>query len=254
MKFLVADPQLLDIFRATKEKLKDVHVEEDLAQIEETFKSFVKALKKRVADSFREIRTDMFMDPRTNPKEEPLKGGGNSTELHDRPRPVHVDHLGKMDSLFQKWVPRVNKDIQMSALILSTFAKELGNNALKLAQKSSEELRRIPVLYGRLRRKLQTAFAKADHKNHRDLHQKHVIQSECGKKYTIEEFIELFDHDRNLLLTEESFWTPKFEEEFFEGWPVWANEMRIQDYCGSRKWFIPEPTEEEKSKKAKEEL
>lgn len=67
-----------------------------------------------------------------------------------------------------------------------------------------------------------------------------MIQSECGKPYTLEEFVEVFDHDHNLHLTEEPTWTDQFREEFYTGWPVWANEMRLVDpACGSRIWSLP---------------
>lgn len=64
--------------------------EKDKQEIVATFKGFVSALKKRVAASFRGIRKDMFLDPKDHPDEEPIKGGGNSTELLNR---THVEHV-----------------------------------------------------------------------------------------------------------------------------------------------------------------
>jgi hypothetical protein len=151
-----------------------------------------------------------------------------------------------MDSFFRSWIPSIKKDIELSSLIINKVAGDLGEVATKLALRATEELRRIPVKYGRLRRKLQKAFARADHDDHAELHKKRVIVSECGKPYTLEEFVELFDHEHNLLLTAEENWTNSFEDEFYEGWPVWANHMKLFDpACGSQKWSLPsEPKDE----------
>lgn len=216
-------------------------------QIERSFHSMVTALRKRIAVSFRSVRTKLFLDPPAKNATE-TKGpvGGNSSDLLERGPPEIVDHLGTMDALFRVWIPEIKKDIEMASLIMNKLASDLGSQAVVLAQQASEQLRRIPVKYGRLRRKLQMAFSRKDHKSHAELHKERVIQSDCGKKYTVEEFVEIFDHDHNLRLTEESFWTPEFRDEFYSGWPVWANEMRLVDpACGSKKWFIP-PSSNEK--------
>lgn len=99
------------------------------------------------------------------------------------------------------------------------------------------------------------AFTREDHTDHAEIHRVRVIQSECGKSYTLEEFLDIFDHDHNLALTEESFWTPEFKDEFYTGWPVFATHMRLRDpACGSTHWSLPVEAEQRlKAKKAKEE-
>lgn len=58
--------------------------------------------------------------------------------------------------------------------------------------------------------------------------------------------MEIFDHDHNLALTEEPNWTPEFADEFYEGWPVFANQMRLADpACGSKKWSLPPTVRDE---------
>jgi hypothetical protein len=169
-----------------------------------------------------------------------LLQGGNSTELHDRPRPVVVDHLANMDSFFRTWIPAIKKDIEMSALVMNKLADDMGSSVHGIASKTAAELRRIPLKYGRLRRKLTAVFARTQADIHHEMHKQRVIQSECGKPYTVEQFVELFDHDHNLQLTEEAHWTPEFTDEFYEGWPVFATQMRLQDpACGSKKWSLP---------------
>ena len=200
-------------------------------------------MRRSIAHSFRKIRRQLFLDnvPQDNATAVGgIVGGGNSTELHKRGRLKVVDHLGNMDSFFRTWIPKVKKDIEMSALIMGQIALKLGDKAVQLSRRAAAELRRLPIKYGRLRRKLQSAFSRLDHADHAQVHRQRVIQSECGKQYTLEEFIEIFDHEHNLLLTEEDNWTDEFKAEFYEGWPVWANEMRLADpACGSRKWSLP---------------
>ena len=203
----------------------------------------MEAMKRRITASFRGIRSKLFLD--SVPTDDSagvggIKGGGNSTELHERGRLLVVDHLGTMDSFFRTWIPKIKKDIEMSSLIMNQLAASLGDKAIGLARQGAAELRRMPIKYGRLRRKLQAAFASVEHKEHAEFHRQKVIQSECGRQYTVEEFVEIFDHDHNLLLTEEDNWSDDFKTEFYEGWPVWANEMRLVDpECGSRKWSLP---------------
>jgi hypothetical protein len=145
-----------------------------------------------------------------------------------------------MDSFFRTWIPAIKKDIEMSALVMNKLADDMGSSVHGIASKTAAELRRIPLKYGRLRRKLTAVFARTQADIHHEMHKQRVIQSECGKPYTVEQFVELFDHDHNLQLTEEAHWTPEFTDEFYEGWPVFATQMRLQDpACGSKKWSLP---------------
>ncbi len=207
----------------------------------------VKAVRRRVAETFKGIRPNLFLDePALPPKNTSADKGGNSTELHNRPRPELVDHLANMDSFFRKWIPQIKKDLELSALVMNGLADDLGSSVHDIATRAAAELRRLPVKYSRLREKLTQEYVGTAADNHHEMHKKRVIQSECGKQYTLEQFIEIFDHDHNLALTEEPFWTNEFREEFFQGWPVFANQMRLSDpACGSRKWSLPPAEKDE---------
>ncbi len=70
----------------------------------------VDAVRRRVAATFKGIRPNLFLDEPILPaKNTSADKGGNSSELHERPRPVMVDHLGNMDSFFRTWIPKVKK-------------------------------------------------------------------------------------------------------------------------------------------------
>ena len=213
----------------------------DDAQIQDALKGMVSALRRRVAVSFKAIRPKLFLDePMLPPVNKSNDKGGNSTVLHERERAVVVDHLANMDSFFRTWIPKIKSDVEASALIMNKLADDLGTDVQGLASSSAAEVRRIPMKYSRLRRKLTAVFARTAGDDHHTMHKERVIQSECGKPYTVEQFVEIFDHDHNLALTEEPFWTDEFAEEFYEGWPVFANQLRLSDpACGSKKWSLP---------------
>ncbi len=117
-----------------------------------------------------------------------------------------------------------------------------------MAHAATDELRRIPIKYGRLRRKLTMAFSREKHDDHAELHRTRMIQSECGKQYTLEQFVEMFDHEHNLALTEEPHWSDEFKDEWYSGWPVFATHMKLHDpACGSDKWSaVPTKAPEKK--------
>ncbi len=105
----------------------------------------------------------------------------------------------------------------MSALVMNGLADSLGAKVHDIATRAAAELRRLPIKYSRLRFKLTKEYANTMADNHHEMHKKRVIQSECGKQYTLEQFVEIFDHDHNLALTEEPNWTQDFTDEFYEG-------------------------------------
>ena len=124
-------------------------------------------MRKRIAESFKTIRPQLFVDDVESNNDTAVggvSGGGNSTHLHERGRLKVFDHLGNMDSFFRTWIPAIKKDIEMSALIMGQMAHDMGDRAFALARTATAELRRIPVKYGRLRRKLESAFVGLEHK------------------------------------------------------------------------------------------
>ena len=171
------------------------------------------------------------------------------TEQHD----VHT-----FCGFFRAWLPKVKHDIEMSALVLNGLAQGMSERVHNIAAAAAAELRRIPLKYHRLRRKLTNVFAKTMTDDHHEVsdgaraphgpfimgealtrgfpqvHSARVIVSECGKEYTVEQFVDIFDHDHNLALTEEPNWTEQFKDEFYEGWPVFANHMRLSDPAPER--------------------
>ena len=107
------DPQLRDIFHSVREQLRGLS---DRPQMEKSFKQIVKSMKKRIADSFAKVRVAMFLDPPEKHESEGSAhkgptGGGNSSELLNRPRPVVADHLGAMDSQFKVEISQRNHHI-----------------------------------------------------------------------------------------------------------------------------------------------
>lgn len=212
-----------------------------------------------VASSFKKVRDGMWTHPDGDVKRNiSVAAGSNGSASTNFSVPVAVDHIGVFDRVFRDWIPKVKKDLELISIMLSKLGTDLGGEALSVARDSGTLLRRVPIHYGRLRKKITHAFARATHEDHDALHQDKMIQSECGVPYTMEQFIAMFDHDHNLALTEEESWTDDFKEEFYTGWPVFANQMRLHDpACGSRKWSITSEAElkakERAAKKAKEE-
>jgi len=241
------DPQISDLFKSTASKVSHLNENTHLAEIRSTFRSLVVAIRLRVAASFRKIRSGLFLEPpvknvtavnNTNVTED-----GNSTAKQERGPGVIVDHIGTFDGLFRTWIPTMKKDLELTSLLLGKLASDLGAKTRELSHEVQEELRRIPIKYGRLRRKLLHAFSREKHDDHAELHRARMIQSECGKQYTLEQFVEMFDHDHNLALTEEANWSHEFKDEWYSGWPVFATQMKLHDpACGSTKWSLP-PTE-----------
>jgi hypothetical protein len=68
-------------------------------------------------------------------------------------------------------------------------------------------------------------------------HHPHEKMIQCGgKTYSLQEFLDIFDSEHNLLIIEENFWTDHDLEEFYEGWDVWAKRMGLKCEGGASDW------------------
>eukprot|EP01118_Nematostelium_gracile_P016454 TRINITY_DN6818_c0_g1_i1.p1 TRINITY_DN6818_c0_g1~~TRINITY_DN6818_c0_g1_i1.p1 ORF type:complete len:164 (-),score=57.95 TRINITY_DN6818_c0_g1_i1:19-510(-) len=59
----------------------------------------------------------------------------------------------------------------------------------------------------------------------------------CGKEFSFDEFLDLFDHEHNLALPNEDHFNDGDMEEFYEGWAIWANHYKLRcPSCEASKW------------------
>lgn len=60
----------------------------------------------------------------------------------------------------------------------------------------------------------------------------------CGKEYTFQEFLDIFDQDHNLAIPLKDYWNDENEiQEFYDGWAIWANYLKLKCIqCEESNW------------------
>jgi len=90
-----------------------------------------------------------------------------------------------------------------------------------------------------------------DHFDHISANHHHpvITCNECGNTMTFSEFAKMV-YNRGYLIKEENWWTDDDIEEFYGGWPVWANRSAVHcPKCDAVKWKSVEFVSDDEEKR-----
>jgi len=122
---------------------------------------------------------------------------------------------------------------------LKDWTHELTDKVREIEEEAEEEL-------GHLKSRIDRLFHRVEHHMHHKPHHPIIRCGACGKQFTLQEFLAMAP---DLVVDEQDWWTDEDIENFYSGWPEWANRYAIKcPQCGETKWgpveFVIEEEEE----------
>jgi len=129
--------------------------------------------------------------------------------------------------------------------------KQLGDDIKK-------ELQQYQTNYNSQLRNMESFWNDVMRKVDRHISQKkghHAIMKcqTCGKEYSFTEFLDMFDHEHNLAVSGKENYNDGSIEEYYEGWAIWANHLKLKcPVCEGSVWEDIIVEEDSPSKKKDE--
>jgi len=229
------------------------NVKNDLESIPEFAKKEIGTLQQEVSSSFSQFRQKVqeWASKRFE--------GNKERELH------HLDQMKEMwvvfmDEIGQLVVTAKSKWSDQQAAALEKIAnvenkaegplknkwtavkEELTNDIRSVEEYFSKETALVTNKISSLWRRFQKYHQSEEARLYRPHHG--IIKcGSCGKEYNFAEFLDIFDPKHQLEVSvEHDRWgseenDEKVFEEYYEGWTIWANYMKLKcSVCGASKW------------------
>lgn len=146
------------------------------------------------------------------------------------------------------------KIVQFESLHVSDVKDSVKQEWKEIKDKLHDQLEKVTEKMNwdliQSKQKWDKFFQRMEHHAKHSPHHPILRCAHCGRPYTLQEFLKLFDREGSYLIQIEDWWTDVEVEEFFEGWAEWANRYAIHCVdCGSPKWSNVEYVTEEEEKK-----
>lgn len=169
----------------------------------------------------------------------------------------------KVSNSFNAIKPKeIRKTVQERLEAMEEIVGKVGDKSLKKAWKTAKDSitdefqvveQMVRSQISSLRKKIDKIFHRVEHHFAHKEHHPVLKCGNCGKQLTLREFLE---HNHGLVIEEEDWWTDIDVENFYLGWPEWANRYGVKcPACESTNWvgvdFVSTEVEKELEKEAR---